>query len=159
VISVSEEDDILTGTLVHVTEYWEKAQSEEKSIAERAESSRTLTDEARLALTQLALPSVSIIGARLLGLPADDNGVAITKDREDTAWEILSRVGVPRLRATAIAASISAATHAPAPDSPGWEPPDEDDDGEAKELDPASYDAQIEAFVAGADAARKLRDG
>ncbi len=156
---MSEEDDLLTGTLVHVTEFWEKAQAEEQSIAERAESSRTLTDEARLALTQLAIPSVQLIGARLMGVETDANKRPITKDREDTAWEVLSRVGVPRLRATAIAASISAATHAPAPDSPGWEPPDEDDSDEAKELDPASYDAQIEAFVAGADAARKLRDG
>jgi hypothetical protein len=154
---MSEEDDILTGALELSTAHWRREQDVDRTLEERAERSRMLADEVRLALAELAMPAVTLIAARLAGVELDDNKKPITDEREDTAWEILSRVGVPRLRATAIAASISAAPNAPAPDSPGWVPPQLDDgDGEQKELDPASYDAQIESFLAGADAKRKL---
>ncbi len=151
-----EEDDILTGALELSTAHWQRSQADDRTVAERAEYSRQLADDARLALADLALPAVYIITQRLAGVEIDGNGKAITDDREDTAWEILSRVGVPRLRATAIAASISAAPNAPAPDSPGWVPPQLEDGDETKELDPASYDAQIESFLAGARAAKDL---
>lgn len=154
---MSEEDEILSGALVHIVDYQQREKTAERSLAERAEASRSLADEARLALAELASPAVAIIACRLAGLPADWDGVPVSKDREDTAWEVLSRIGVPRLRATAVAASIVAATNSPAPGSPGWEPPESDDQEDVKELDPASVDAQIESFLAGARAQRELK--
>ena len=153
---MAEEDDILTGALELSTAHWQQEQIAGRTIEERAERSRLIADEARLALAELAMPAVKLIAARLAGVELDNNGKPLTDDREDTAWEILSRVGVPRLRATAIAASISAAPNAPAPDSPGWIPPQLDDEDEQQALDPASYDAQIDAFLAGAEAKSKL---
>jgi hypothetical protein len=156
---VYDDNDIPMGSLELVIAHREDERSREQQAAERAEAARSQADDARLALTSLAEPAVRVIAARLIGLEVDDENRKITKDREDTAWEVLSRIGVPRLRATAIAASISAFTHAPAPGSPGWVPPEVEDgeDGEDLELDPASVDAQIQAFLDGASAARKLR--
>lgn len=152
-----DDDDILRGTLVHVIEAQQDQAAADRTIAERAEESRTKVDEARLAMAELAGPSVAIIACRLAGLPNDWDGRPVSKEREDTAWELLSRVGIPRLRATAIAASIAASTGAPAPDSPGWvDPEDADDSDQEKELDPATIDGQIEAFIAGARAQRDL---
>jgi hypothetical protein len=153
-----DEDDITHGALEILVDAQRGERDREREMAERAEAARTNADEARLALAQLAEPAVRLIAARLYGVEVDDGGRAVTKDREDTAWEVLSRIGVPRLRATAVAASIAAATRAPAPDSPGWDEGD-DEEGREKELDPASVDAQIEAFLEGARAARDLGAG
>lgn len=123
--------------------------------AEREARARGLADDSRLALAELAPMAVAVIACRLYGREYDPDGVLVTADREDTAWELLSRVGVPKLRATAVAASIFAAPTAPAPGSPGWEPP-EVEGGETEELDPASVDAAIDSFFAGVKAQRDL---
>lgn len=153
-----EEDDVTCGALEIIVQARQEEQNREREMAERAEAARISADEARLALAGLAEPAVRVIACRLAGFEVDWDGRAVTKEREDTAWEVLSRIGVPRLRATAVAASIAATTHAPAPGSPGWEP-DEDDGRDVKELDPASVDAQIQAFLDGARAAKDLGSG
>jgi hypothetical protein len=156
---MSSEDDLPVGALELVIDARYRDESQSQEIADRAEHARGLADEARLALAQLAEPAVKLIALRLMGIDVDWQGKPVTDDREETAWEVLSRIGVPRLRATAIAASIAAATQAPAPDSPGWVPPTEEDEDEAaKELDPATIDGQIQAFLDGARAQRDLGD-
>jgi hypothetical protein len=150
-----DEDEILSGALVHLVDHQQRERSAEQQLAERQEGARRYADEARLQLAELAAPAVAVIALRLSGSTEDWDGRTLNKEREDTAWEVLSRIGVPRLRATAVAASIVAQTSTPAPGSPGWEP-DEIEREEAAELDPASVDAQIEAFIAGARAQRDI---
>lgn len=152
-----DEDEILSGTLELLVDARQHQDRAEATIAERAETARQLADEARLALADLAGPAVAIIALRLAGSELDWDGKKVNKDREDTAWEVLSRIGIPRLRATAIAASISAQTQAVAPGSPGWVAPEiEEDADEVREIDPTSIDAQIESFLAGARAQKDL---
>jgi hypothetical protein len=153
---MDDTDDFVGGALVHIVDSRQQQQSDQREMAERAEHARDLADQARLDLAELAAPAVALIACQLTGVPNDWNDKPINKDRVDTAWEVLSRIGVPRLRATAIAASIAASTQAPAPDSPGWVPEADDDEDEAAELDPASIDGQIDAFIAGARAQRDL---
>lgn len=123
--------------------------------AEREQRARSIADDTRLALAEMAPMAVAVIACRLYGRPLD--GQPVSEDREETAWEILSRVGIPKLRATAVAASIFAAPQSPAPGSPGWAPP-EVEESEVVELDPASVDAQIDSFIYGADAAQKIAE-
>lgn len=172
---MDEDFDPSAGSLEIMVRQQAREQTDAELIAARAEEARMHADAARLALAHLAEPAVRVIAARLAGAPAeggqgalkagtfplDDEGRPVTREREDTAWEVLARIGVPRLRATAVAASIAAQTHAPAPLAPGWVDPalDGADDGreeDAKELDPASVDAQIVAFLEGARAQRDL---
>lgn len=157
VLQMHDEDEILSGSLELLVDYRARENAQQAEIADRAENARKLADEARLALADLASPAVAIIALRLAGAEIDWDGRAVNKDREDTAWEVLSRIGIPRLRATAIAASISAQTQIVAPGSPGWVAPELDEDAnEIKEIDPTSVDAQIQAFLDGARAQRDL---
>jgi hypothetical protein len=155
-----EEDDVITGAAVELLiDHQRREQDQQRQIAEKAEDARLKADAARLALAGLAEEAVRVIMYRLIASPAeggqgalkagefplDEAGRPVTKEREDTAWEILSRIGVPRLRATAVAASIAAHTVSPGPGSP------------AAAIGVGEVDAQIEAFLAGADAADRLR--
>lgn len=171
---MSEDYDPSVGSLELLVENRRQEQTAEQEMLERAEAARGLADEARLALASLAEPACRVIAARLMGAPAeggqgalkagefplDENGRPVTKEREDTAWEILARIGVPRLRATAVAASMAAATRAPAPNSPGWVSPElegEDvEDSEDSKVTPSEIDSQIAAFLEGARAQRDL---
>jgi hypothetical protein len=123
---------------------------------ERLRKARDLVDEARLVLSELAAPAVAVIALRLQGIDTDWDGRPVTIDRETTAMAILDRVGIPKLRATAIAASLMSSTTTPAPGSPGWESLPQGD-GTDGELDPSSVDAHIQAFLDGARVARDLR--
>jgi hypothetical protein len=167
-----EEDDVITGAAVELLiDHQRREQDQQRQIAEKAEDARLKAEAARLALAGLAEEAVRVIMYRLIASPAeggqgalkagefplDEAGRPVTKEREDTAWEILSRIGVPRLRATAVAASIAAHTVSPGPGSPGWEPPEEDAEEGAAAIGVGEVDAQIEAFLAGADAADRLR--
>lgn len=152
-----DDDDIVGSAIELLVDSSRREQSQQQEIVEKAQLARIQADAARLALAELAAPSVAVIALRLSGTTTDWDGRPITKDREDTAWEVLSRIGVPKLRATAVAASIAAHTAAPAPGAPGWEPPELDEEDEDKAIDVASVDSQIEAFLAGADVAKKMR--
>jgi len=122
---------------------------------ETLDQARRQVDEARLAIASLAAPAVTIIGLRLAGRDQDWDGRPVTDGRVEMALAVLDRVGIPKLRATAIAASIAHAPSAPAPGSPGWEPPQVEGGAEAEELDVGTVDAQIAAFL---DGARVQRD-
>lgn len=151
-------DEILGGSLELLVDFRQQEDQTRRELAERAEHARGLADEARLALAELARPACAIVALRLAGRDVDWDGRSITKDREDTAWEVLSRIGVPKLRATAVAASITAHTQAPAPGAPGWVPPRDDEEDGSFELDPATIDGQIESFLAGVRAGQELKD-
>jgi hypothetical protein len=131
-------------------------EDEDRARAARLDEARRKVDEARLAIAQLAGPAVAIIACRLMGHTADWDGAAVTDERVETAMSVLDRVGIPKLRATAIAASIAHAPTSAAPGSPGWESPQVDAGGEAEELDVGSVDAQIAAFLDGARIARDV---
>lgn len=141
-------DVILTG----------QRQDREASDAREAlmDEARRSVDDARMALAELAAPAVAILALRLAGADKDWDGRAVTDERVDAALTVMDRVGIPKLRATAVAASIAAAPTRAAPGSPGWEPAQVDGPGEAEQLDVGSVDAQIEAFLEGAKAARDL---
>lgn len=114
-------------------------------------------DEARLAISQLAAPAVKILACRLMGVDVDSEGRKITESRELTALEVLDRCGIPKLRAHAVAASIAQSAMDPVAGHPGWvEPEVGRGDENGGELDPASVDAQIAAFLAGARAQRDV---
>jgi hypothetical protein len=117
-----------------------------KQGAEAKERARQNAEAARLSLAEMAQTCVQIVFARLNGIAVDGNGQPVTEEMEKTAWEVLSRIGVPKLRASAIAASISAAPEQAAAGSPGWVDPKSLEQGDDVELDPASVDAQITAF-------------
>lgn len=169
---MDETDDLFRGSLEILVQSRKQEQTAEDEMLARAEIARDLADEARLALSMLAEPACQVIAMRLLGAPAeggqgalkagefplDSNGRPVTKEREDTAWEVLARIGVPRLRATTIAASIAAQTRAPSPLSPGWVPPEDTDTEEENEDEatPTEIDAQIASFLAGARAQKDL---
>lgn len=146
-----DEDDLLGhGALELILDARRGENDAASAVREQSEKARAQADAARLALAVLAEKCCHVIALRLLGEPFDDAGRPLTKDREDTAWEVLSRIGVPKLRATAIAASMAASTHAPAPGSPGWVPPDDRADDEELELTGGEVDERIQAFLDGA---------
>lgn len=121
----------------------------------RLDTARRRVDQARMDIAELAAPAVAIIARRLAGITQDWDNRPITDERVEIALTVLDRVGIPKLRATAIAASIASAPSAPAPGSPGWAPPQVDSGG-TEELDVGSVDAQISAFLDGARLARDL---
>lgn len=144
--------------------YGPHADEQHESDVKREEQQRRArerVDTARLALAELAEPAVKLIACRLFGVDVDDAGRAIDADREKVAWEVLSRVGVPKLRATAVAASLSASPTSPAPiyGAYGVVDPGASTDGASAdgEIDAASVDYQIDQFLRGAEAARNLR--
>jgi hypothetical protein len=151
------EDTEYVGALDVVLDARRQQGRTEDEAQRRLDESRRRVDDARTALAELAEPAVGLISYVLAGKVNDDNGVRITEDRIDMALTVLDRVGIPKLRATAISASIAHAPSSPAPGSPGWEPPQVEDGDEEAELDVGSVDAQISAFLEGAHAARDLR--
>lgn len=150
-----EPEHIPTTALDLIVDRQRESAQQAAADAERAERARQNADECRLALAELAPMAVAVVACRLYGREYDPEGVLVTADREETAWELLSRVGVPKLRATAVAASIFAAPNSPAPGSPGWEPP-EVEGADVEELDPSSVDAMIDSFFAGVKAQKDL---
>lgn len=144
--------------------YQPHADGERDAEAQREEQQRDArekVDTARLALAELAGPAVALIAMRLFGQDVDSAGRKINADREKVAWEVLSRVGVPKLRATAVAASISASPTAPAPIYGAYGVVDQGaslDSEEQGEIDPMSVDFKIDEFLRGAAAARLLHD-
>jgi hypothetical protein len=132
-------------------------ENEEARRQAQLDEGRRNVDAARLAMAALAEPAVRVIAHRLLGDTIDERGVKVTDERLDAALAVLDRIGIPKLRATAIAASIAAAPTNAAPGSPGWEPPQvEGRDDEA--IDVGSVDTMISAFLEGAAAAQRMRD-
>jgi hypothetical protein len=127
-----------------------KHQSDDRRDAREDNAARTRArqnaEAARLSLAEMAQTCVQVVFARLHGMQTTESGVPITDEMEKTAWEVLSRIGVPKLRASAIAASVSAAPEQAAAGSPGWVDPKSLEQGDDVELDPASVDAQITAF-------------
>lgn len=145
--------------------YGAHADEERDSAAQREErqrEAREKIDQARIALAELAGPAVAIIALRLYGHDVDPSGRAVDSEREKVAWEVLSRVGVPKLRATAVAASLSASPSTPAPIYGAYGVVDQGGSlsaaGEQGEIDPTSVDYQIDQFLQGAAAARLLND-
>lgn len=134
-------------------------EGEDRARQERLDAARRKVDEARLAIAELAAPAVAVIGLRLAGADRDWDGRTVTDERVETALAVLDRVGIPKLRATAIAASIAHAPTSAAPGSPGWEPPAVDGAGGQEELDVGTVDAQIAAFLEGARVQRDVDGG
>jgi hypothetical protein len=122
------------------------------------DAARHQVDAARIAMASLAAPAVALIAARIHGEDADWDGRKVTDERIEMALTVLDRIGLPKLRATAIAASIAHAPHSPAPGSPGWAPAVDGGD-EAEELDVGSVDAQITAFLEGVIVGREEGHG
>lgn len=134
-------------------------EGEDRERQAKLDAARRQVDDARLAIAGLAAPAVNLIGYRLAGRDVDWEGRPITEERIDIALSVLDRVGIPKLRATAIAASIAHAPTAAAPGSPGWEPPAVDAGDRAEELDVGTVDAQIAAFLDGARVQRDVDGG
>jgi hypothetical protein len=124
---------------------------------QQLDAGRRNVDAARLAMAALAEDAVKVVACRLWGLTQDEAGVRVTDERLDAALVVLDRIGIPKLRATAIAASIAAAPTNAAPGSPGWEPP-QVEDGANEAIDVGSVDAMISIFLEGAAAAQRMRD-
>ncbi len=143
-------------TLAVLVEHDRANHQAETARRENALKAQMRIDEARLAISALALPAVQILAARLMGIDADDQGRKITESRELTALEVLDRCGIPKLRAHAVAASIASTAINPVEGHPGWVAPEIDGDETDRELDPGSVDAQIAAFLAGARAQRDV---
>lgn len=140
--------------LVESRDSQDRAEDERRALIEQA---RAQVDDARTAIARLAEPAAAIVGLRLAGVDVDWNGDRITDARYEAALTVLDRVGIPKLRATAIAPSMAAAPRSPAPGSPGWAPEAKPRDDAEAELDVGSVDAQIDAFIHGAEAVARLR--
>lgn len=148
-----EDDTEYVGALEVIAQNHRAQANADSDREEKLQESRFQVDEARLALSQLAKPAVAVIAMRLMGVDVDENGKPVTVDRESTALAVLDRIGIPKLRATAIAASMVSSTQMPAVGAPGWVPLENSEDDA---IGVGEVDAHIDAFLAGARAAKDL---